>query len=248
MSSNICTFLFLMSNYAFFCHSFQLKMIADRPLKPQPTWGVKDKKPDTYILDVVSVLGRFKDRTDFYSGSEFERPEEGLLTKERFYNKLKDRRFEDWPLDEDGNLVGTSGLSESEIENLRERLQSALSENGIEAVFTSFAKGAGNGVVYPGQVDFEMGKWLSSNRIFSLEKFENTLFWGRVNVFIGWFLYIGLQFGGIYVVFFVPIMSHFFPGKLLLYLKYRIIIMFLIFIDVDYYPVQTFLHTSEWGK
>ncbi len=75
-----------------------------------------------------------------------------------------------------------------------------------------------------------MSKWLTStDRTFDLGAFELSLLAGRFYVALGWFLYIGLQFGGVYVVFFAPIMSQFFP-------------------DVDFYPVQTFLHTSEWGK
>lgn len=104
-----------------------------------------------------------------------------------------------------------------------------LIQAGADAVFTSFAKGAENGNAYPLQVDEEMTKWLSPERVFDLTNFELTLLFGRLYVFIGWFLYIGLQFGGVYVVFFAPIMSQFFP-------------------DVDFYPVQTYLHTSEWGK
>lgn len=74
-----------------------------------------------------------------------------------------------------------------------------------------------------------MLKWLSEDGVFDLAQFQWSLFWGRFYVALGWFLYIGLQFGGVYVVFFAPIMSQFFP-------------------DIDFYPVQTFLHTSEWGK
>lgn len=47
--------------------------------------------------------------------------------------------------------------------------------------------------------------------------------------FLGWFLYIGLQFGGVYIVFFVPFMKQFFP-------------------DYDFYFVQTYLHTETWFK
>jgi hypothetical protein len=96
-------------------------------------------------------------------------------------------------------------------------------------VFTSFAKGAENGNAYPKQVDEEMAKWLSAEGVFDLQRFELSLLLGKLYVAIGWFLYVGLQFGGVYVVFFVPIMSQFFP-------------------DVDFYPIQTYLHTSEWGK
>ena len=94
----------------------------------------------------------------------------------------------------------------------------------------SYIQGAENGLAYPAQVDEEMAKWLSPETgAFDLSKLESSLLLGKLNVFIGWFLYIGLQFGGVYVVFFVPIMSQFFP-------------------DVDFYPIQTALHTSTWGK
>jgi len=56
-----------------------------------------------------------------------------------------------------------------------------------------------------------------------LEAFEQSLLFGKVNVAVGWFLFIGLQFVAYYVIFFVPIMQQFYP-------------------DFDYYFVRTYLH------
>ena len=86
-----------------------------------------------------------------------------------------------------------------------------VSVRGCEAVFTSFAKGATNGVAYPRQVDEEMARWLTPDTGFNVNKLEESLIAGKLWVFIGWFLYIGLQFGGVYIVFFVPFMKQFFP-------------------------------------
>lgn len=207
-----------------------------KPLAQEPTWRVLRQPPKTSVLDVVSVLGRFSKRTDFFLGEGYQRPNPAtgyeLLKAEGFYKTMQKRKFDIkcWPRDASGALVGTEGLSVAEVSELGRCLASAeVSRAGCDAVFTSFAKGALNGIAYAEQVDIEMRQWMSEDRVFSLPRFELSLLAGKIAVFVGWFLYIGLQFGGVYVVFFAPIASQFFP-------------------DVDFYPVQTFLHTSEWGK
>lgn len=198
----------------------------------KPTWGFLSNRntPSPTVLDVVSVLGRFQKREDFYEGIGYRRPVDGLLTNITFYDNISKRKFNQWPTDSNGILIGSQGMDEKEIAETKKVLTSgSVSVRGCEAVFTSFAKGATNGVAYPKQVDEEMARWLSPERVFNLNKFEESLILGKLWVFVGWFLYIGLQFGGVYIVFFVPIAQHFFP-------------------DVDFYPVQTALHTSEWGK
>ena len=211
--------IFLFSFFIYFCsmgHSLSIsprQVTLDRPLIPQPSWRLIIKKDTVCVVDVLSIIGRFSRRQDFYLGENYERPADGLLTCSKFYEALKNRKFERWPKLENGGLIGADGLTEDELTRWKTKLESEPSRSGAEAVFTAFAKGAGNGVVYPVQVDEEMAKFLSTDGIFNLAKFEEALFWGRLNVLIGWFLYIGLQFGGIYVVFFAPIMSYFFPGK-----------------------------------
>ena len=206
-------------------------------LSQEPTYRLLQRPPRTSLLDVVSVLGRFKQRSDFYEGSGYIRPDisqGGLLTKDLFYTRLQRRKFDAslWPVDpKSGALIGTEGLGKKEIEALAKQLQaSEVSRAGSDAVFASFAKGALNGVAYPEQVDEEMRNWLSiveennsnnssnggsskTKRVLSLRRFEDSLLRGKLAVFLGWFLYIGLQFGGVYVVFFAPIASYFFPGK-----------------------------------
>eukprot|EP01041_Mallomonas_annulata_P003266 gene3266-6463_t len=204
-----------------------VKMVSNRPLNPQANWGLREKKPLVTVLDLVSVLGRFNKRSDFYEGEGYSRPSKGFLTQKSFYETISSKKFTKWPEDEDGNLLGATGLTKQEIDIFRKNFENSVSQSGADAVFTTFAKGATNGFAYPAQVDEEMKKWLQEDGSFSLTQFEKALNSGRLSVLLGWFLYIGLQFGGIYVVFFVPIMSHFYP-------------------DIDYYPIQTFLHTSEW--
>jgi len=224
-----------------------LSTALNKPLRPQPSWNlVKKRDKDVTVTDVVAVLGRFNERSDFYKGEGYSRKVDGILTSEVFYNRIKSKPFKEknWPVDIKGQLVGTDGMDKDEIKELTQQLKAkdAVSEAASNAVFTTFAKGATNGLAYPAQVDEEMAKWLltdidpknkteGKNRVFDLSKFEGQLAWGRAAVFLGWFLYIGLQFGGIYVVFFVPIMQNVFG-----------------YTDVDFYPIQTALHTSEWGK
>ena len=85
-------------------------------------------------------------------------------------------------------------------------------------------KGAGNGVVYPQQVDEELKKWYNDEQ-FDIQKFELSLLLGKINVAIGWFLFLGLQFVGLYVIFIVPILQQFYP-------------------DIDYYFIRTYLHVN----
>ena len=189
-------------------------------LRQEPTYRILQQPPRTSLLDVVSVLGRFKQRSDFYEGSGYVRPDisqGGLLTKDLLYNRLQKRKFDAflWPINpQSGALVGTEGLDKKEIEALtKQLLASEVSRAGSDAVFASFAKGALNGVAYPEQVDEEMRNWLSvkenSNetavsgkqlRIFDVRRFEDSLLRGKMAVLLGWFLYIGLQFGDVYVV------------------------------------------------
>jgi hypothetical protein len=184
---------------------------------------------DVYISDIVSVIGRFRSRKDFLTGDGYERPPDGLLTKQKFYDRLKNKDFiiSEWPKTENGELIGTGGLSEIEIEEMKKNVSKELSIAGCNAIFTSLAKGATNGVCYPIQADEEMHKWLdkSSGKI-DIDKFELSLSYGKLSVVIGWFLYIGLQFVALYVIFFVPIMKTFFP-------------------DTDFYPVDTFLRNIK---
>ena len=209
----------------------QIKMLVDRNVQ-KPTWGFFNNRntPSPTVLDVVSVLGRFQKREDFYKGVGYRRPEGGLLTNITFYDSISKRKFDKWPVDSTGTLIGCEGMDDKQISEMKKKLASQkVSVRGCEAVFTSFAKGATNGVAYPRQVDEEMARWLSEDRVFDINKFEGSLIQGKLWVFIGWFLYIGLQFGGVYIVFFVPFARQFFP-------------------DVDFFAIQTALHTNEWGK
>lgn len=217
--------------YSFAPSRGQISMTADRKIQ-KPTWGLLSNRnsPSPTVLDVVSVLGRFKNREDFYEGIGYRRPKEGLLTNITFYDNISKRKFNTWPVDSKGVLVGTTGMDDKQIADMKKKLAATpVSVRGCEAVFTSFAKGATNGVAYPKQVDEEMAKWLTPETGFNINKLEESLIAGKLWVFVGWFLYIGLQFGGVYIVFFVPFMKQFFP-------------------DFDFYFVQTALHTSEWGK
>lgn len=222
----IFVFTLWLSNIYSTCSYIQrcnVVMSENRPLNPQPSWGLRIKKPVITVLDVVSILGRFNTRQDFYKGVGYTRPEDGnFLTNERFFNAIQNRPFSNWPKDQDGRLVGTDGMTEQQIAEEQLRLKSSASQLGAEAVFTLFAKGATNGMAYPAQVDEEMAKWLSEDGTFDLETFEKTLAQAKFSVALGWVLYIGFQFGGVYVIFFYPLMRYYFP-------------------DVDFFPVQTFL-------
>ena len=195
--------------------------------------------------DLVNVVSRFNKREDFYDGQGYRRPADGLLSSESFYRAISQRKFEErnWPVDvATGERLGIEGLNAAEIHALQRGLASSPpSQEACDIVFTSLAKGATNGQAYPAQADEEMAKWLyggeqqqqqtPGGRQLDLVRLETQLAWGRFNVALGWFLYIGLQFGGVYVVFFVPIMQNVFG-----------------YTDVDFYPIQTYLHTETWGK
>ena len=232
-------FIFLFSIHVFDAYK-------NRLISPQHKWGlIKPQESKVEVEDVVAVLGRYSNRQDFYIGEGYSRKSTGdnILDQGIFYNAIKDKKFnkKDWPLTPTGELCGTEGLSIDEIKSMEKRLSSSsVTVDACDAIFTSFAKGATNGLAFPAQVDEEMNKWLTtsdstsavskkSSKIFNLQAFESSLWNGRFQVFLGWFLYIGLQFGGVYVVFFVPIMQNIFHVT-----------------DVDFYPIQTYLHTETW--
>jgi len=58
-------------------------------LRVQPTFGLFIKKEKVKVVDVISVIARFKKRTDFYKGDGYQRPKSGLLTKELFFENLQ---------------------------------------------------------------------------------------------------------------------------------------------------------------
>lgn len=205
----------------------QIPTLLSRPIVPQATWGLFSKQKEVKVIDVLSVLSRFSKREDFYIGKGYRRPEQGLLSREVFYENISKLKVKRVLKDKNGKPFGFPDQPEKDLLALLGN--TVPTQEAADAVFTSFAKGATNGVAYPKQVDEEMERWLSPDGTFDLSSFQSSLAFGKFYVALGWFLYIGLQFGGVYVVFFVPIMSQFFP-------------------EVDFYPVQTFLHTSEWGK
>lgn len=179
---------------------------ASRFLATEPTWGLRERLPRTTLLDVVSVLGRFQRRQDFFEGEGYQRPSSGLLSDENFYARMKTKRFDPklWPVDETGELVGCSGMSKDEMEVLKKALTSTeVSREGCRAVFTSLAKGAANGVAYPLQVDEEMAKWLTvsgKGRVFDVRKFEQSLLVGKINVAFAWVLFVGLNTAGVWII------------------------------------------------
>lgn len=187
-------------------------------------WDTAAVDETTTIIDLISVLGRIESREDFYPGTGYARPTTGLLTKSRFYEIMKTKDFKQWPRNELNLPLGCDDITQKEFDELCVQLRSSpVSKVGCDALFTSFSKGAANGVAYPQQVDEAMSKWLCTSGSFDLEAFEQSLLLGKVNVAVGWFLFIGLQFVAYYVIFFVPIMQQFFP-------------------DFDYYFVRTYLH------
>lgn len=204
-----------------------------RDITPQPTYGLINNLKGklaynnidkTKVIDVVSVLGRFTSREEFYPGEGYIRPSTGLLTKQKFYEQMTLKQFNKWPRNELNELFGCENLSDVEINSIYNELKTlSVSRLGCDAIFASFSKGAENGVVYPQQVDEEMKKWLNDKNQFDIKQFELSLLLGKINVAIGWFLYIGLQYVGIYVIFIVPILQQFYP-------------------NFDYYFVRTYLH------
>jgi hypothetical protein len=86
------------------------------------------------------VLGRFQEREDFYQGKGYSRPKKdingvgGLLTNITFYDKINQRQFTNWPTDGDGVLLGSAGMSEIEIADMRKKFVSEpASVRGIYA-------------------------------------------------------------------------------------------------------------------
>lgn len=185
------------------------------PLRQQSRFGLRDpiKEPVTN-LDVVSVLCRFRERYDFCEGEGYARPSDGaLLTAARFYERIKDKPFqvELWPVDAaTGVAAGIEGSGMSQAEIIAKLSQSPPSEEACKAVFTSFAKGASGGLAFPVQIDEEMAKFLkvvddgAGRRIFNQDAFENTLKAGKLQVAVGWFLFLGLQSFAVYHLFLRP--------------------------------------------
>lgn len=192
------------------------------PLKQQSRFGIKQRieNPVT-VLDLVSVLCRFEQRYDFYSGDGYRRPDDGnLLTAARFYERIKDKPFlpEVWPLNTDGRPIGIEpGMDQALITTQLQK--SPPTEEACTAIFTSFAKGASSGLAWPVQVDEEMAKWLtetvSSNgkksRVFDQAQFEQSLLIGKLQVVVGWFLFVGLQGFAIYHLFLRPFVKAVLP-------------------------------------
>ena len=184
-----------------------------QPLKQQSRFGLRQplKEPVTTV-DVVSVLCRFKERYDFYEGEGYGRPSDGnLLTASRFTERIRDKPFvaELWPIDAaTGRPVGVEeGVDQQAL--IAELSQKPPSEEACVAIFTAFAKGASGGIAYPVQVDEEMDKFLKvedgrGRRVFYQNELENSLRMGLLQVAIGWFLYVGLQFFAIFHLFLRP--------------------------------------------
>jgi len=187
------------------------------PLRQQSRFGLREpiQNPVT-DLDVVSVLCRFRERYDFCEGEGYARPSDGaLLTAARFYERIKDKPFqvELWPVDAaTGVAAGIEGSGMSQAEIIAKLSQSPPSEEACKAVFTSFAKGASGGLAFPVQIDEEMAKFLevvddgagAGRRIFNQDAFENTLKAGKLQVAVGWFLFLGLQSFAVYHLFLRP--------------------------------------------
>jgi len=181
------------------------------PLREQSRFGLRQPivEPVT-TLDVVSVLCRFKERYDFYEGEGYGRPSDGnLLTASRFAERIRDKPFRAdlWPLDsKTGLLVGVDeGVDHQQL--IVELSKTPPSDEACKAIFTAFAKGATGGVAYPVQVDEELDKFVRidekspSKRIFDQNALEFQLALGKLQVAVGWFLFIGLQGFAIYHLF-----------------------------------------------
>jgi len=194
-------------------------------LRQQATFGLREKQSPVTVLEIAGVLGRFRERQNFFEGVGYSRRSIGdgqLLTNARLFDRLKDKAFlsDAWPIDKrTGAPLGLDPAKEgADKEQVLQRLQTeALSPSACFAVFTSLAKGAGNGCAWPVQVDEELGKWLcedeadETRRIFDVESFENTLAMGKLQVAVGWFLFIGLQGFAIYHLFLRAAVKQFAP-------------------------------------
>lgn len=197
----------------------------DEVLRQQAKFGLREKQSPVTVLEIAGVLGRFRERLDFFEGVGYSRRSIGdrqLLTNARLFERLKDKAFlpDAWPIDKrTGALLGLDPSREgADKEEVLQRLQNeALSPGACYAVFTSLAKGAGNGCAWPVQVDEELGKWLcedeadESKRIFDVEAFESTLAMGKLQVAVGWFLFVGLQGFAIYHLFLRAAVKQFAP-------------------------------------
>lgn len=100
-------------------------MNINRGISPQATWGLFKQKPRATVKDVVSVLGRFEKREDFYEGRGYARPEKGLLTKEMFYENISKKQFKRWPISPKGIKVGVENSSPEEIKRLEKELSAS---------------------------------------------------------------------------------------------------------------------------
>jgi hypothetical protein len=121
----------------------QISMTSNRNIQ-KPTWGFLKNRgvPSPTILDLVSVLGRFQEREDFYQGKGYARPKKdvngvgGLLTNITFYDNINQRPFKTWPVDDDGVLLGSGGMNEIEIAAMRKKLASEpASVRGIHIMY-----------------------------------------------------------------------------------------------------------------
>lgn len=96
----------------------------------QPTWGLFKKKEEVALVDIISIVGRFTKREDFYEGVGYPRTMGGdftLLTKESFFEKISKKKFVRWPLDTEGRLVGYDKFlgNEKEFEKLVQQVKSS---------------------------------------------------------------------------------------------------------------------------
>lgn len=95
-----------------------------KKLFPQATWRLRKSAPDATVIDVLAVLSRFKKREDFYAGRGYSRPEEGLLTSELFYERIRDSKLKRLPKSTDGTHFGLS--DKKDIDELRKHLESII--------------------------------------------------------------------------------------------------------------------------
>lgn len=80
--------------------------------------GPLEEEAKTTVADVISVIGRYEKREDFYEGVGYRRPAKGLLTKESFYESIRTKKFKKWPLDKNGKRFGEDSMSKEEFDAL----------------------------------------------------------------------------------------------------------------------------------